>query len=104
MPQLFVPPALQLESIWRNFLKRTGLCHLKPGVMIPSVRAEWLRNRAGVLGERNFRRFYVGFVTSLLGSSMSTVAIFFLSALAQQSVVCAPYVKEEIWFLFVALR
>ena len=28
-----------------------------------------------MLGERNFRRFYVGFVTSLLGSSMSTVAI-----------------------------
>ena len=39
------------------------------------MRAEWLRSRVGVLGERNFRRFYVGFVTSLLGSSMSTVAI-----------------------------
>ena len=39
------------------------------------MRAEWLRSRAGVLGERNFRRFYAGFVTSLLGSSMSTVAI-----------------------------
>jgi MFS family permease len=39
------------------------------------VRAEWLRSRVGVLEERNFRRFYAGFVTSLLGSSMSTVAI-----------------------------
>ena len=39
------------------------------------MRAEWLRSRAGVLGERNFRRFYAGFVTSVLGSSMSTVAI-----------------------------
>ncbi len=39
------------------------------------MRAEWLRSRIGVLGERNFRRFYAGFVTSLLGSSMSTVAI-----------------------------
>ncbi|MGH3289804.1 MAG: MFS transporter [Streptosporangiaceae bacterium] len=39
------------------------------------MRAEWLRKRVGVLEERNFRRFYVGFVTSLLGSSMSTVAI-----------------------------
>jgi len=39
------------------------------------VRAEWLRRRVGVLAERNFRRFYTGFVTSLLGSSMSTVAI-----------------------------
>ena len=36
---------------------------------------EWLRNRAGVLAERNFRRFYAGYVTSLFGSSMSTVAI-----------------------------
>src|SRR5580704_17626289 len=39
------------------------------------MRAERLRSRVGVLEERNFRRFYVGFVTSLLGSSMSTVAI-----------------------------
>jgi MFS family permease len=39
------------------------------------VRAEWLRSRVGVLEERNFRRFYTGFVTSLFGSSMSTVAI-----------------------------
>ena len=35
---------------------------------------EWLRNRAGVLAEPNFRRYYAGYVTSLLGSSMSTVA------------------------------
>jgi MFS family permease len=39
------------------------------------VRAEWLHKRVGILAERNFRRFYTGFVTSLLGSSMSTVAI-----------------------------
>ena len=36
---------------------------------------EWLRNRAGVLAEPSFRRFFAGYVTSLLGSSMSTVAI-----------------------------
>jgi MFS family permease len=36
---------------------------------------EWLRRRAGVLAVPNFRRFYAGYVTSLLGSSMSTVAI-----------------------------
>ena len=30
---------------------------------------------AGVLAGPNFRRFYAGYVTSLLGSSMSTVAI-----------------------------
>jgi MFS family permease len=41
------------------------------------VWSEWLRRRAGVLGERNFRLFYTGFVTSQLGSSMSTVAIAF---------------------------
>jgi len=39
------------------------------------VRTELLRRRVGILGERNFRRFYAGFVTSLLGSSMSSVAI-----------------------------
>jgi MFS family permease len=43
--------------------------------MIRCVRREWLQRRAGVLRERNFRRFYTGYVTSLLGSSMSTVAI-----------------------------
>jgi MFS family permease len=36
---------------------------------------ERLRRRAGVLAGRDFRRFYTGYVTSLLGSSMSTVAI-----------------------------
>jgi MFS family permease len=39
------------------------------------VRTKWLQRRVGVLVEPNFRRFYAGFVTSLLGSSMSTVAI-----------------------------
>jgi MFS family permease len=37
--------------------------------------SEWLHRRAGVLAEPNFRRFYTGYVTSLFGSSMSTVAI-----------------------------
>jgi MFS family permease len=41
------------------------------------VRSEWLRRRAGVLGERDFRLFYTGYVTSQLGSSMSTVALAF---------------------------
>jgi len=36
---------------------------------------EWLRRRAGVLAVRDFRRFYAGYAPSLLGSSMSTVAI-----------------------------
>jgi MFS family permease len=33
--------------------------------------------RAGVLRERNFRRFFVGYTTSLLGTSMSAVAVAF---------------------------
>ena len=39
------------------------------------MRSQWLSDRAGVLAGRNFRRFYTGYVTSLLGTSMSTVAI-----------------------------
>jgi MFS family permease len=39
------------------------------------MRGKWLRRRAGVLTEPNFRRFYTGYVTSLLGSAMSPVAI-----------------------------
>ncbi len=39
------------------------------------LRREWLRRRAGVLAVPDFRRFYSGYVTSLLGSSMSSVAI-----------------------------
>jgi MFS family permease len=39
------------------------------------VGRDWLGHKVGVLGERNFRRFYAGYLTSLLGSSMSTVAI-----------------------------
>src|SRR5579864_3020968 len=40
-----------------------------------AMEREWLRRRVGVLAEPNFRRFYVGYVTSLLGSWMSTVAV-----------------------------
>ena len=36
-----------------------------------------LASRASVLRERNFRRFYAGYVTSLLGTSMSAVAVTF---------------------------
>ena len=39
------------------------------------MRRGWLRRRVGVLAVRDFRRFYAGYATSLLGSSMSTVAI-----------------------------
>jgi MFS family permease len=39
------------------------------------VKIDWLRDKAGVLAERNFRRFYTGYVTSLLGTSMSSIAL-----------------------------
>ncbi len=48
---------------------------LPAGVMIAFVRQRWLRSKAGVLAERNFRIFYIGYATSLLGTSMSTVAV-----------------------------
>jgi MFS family permease len=40
-------------------------------------RAEFAVNRLAPLRERNFRRFYAGYVTSLLGTSMSGVATIF---------------------------
>ena len=40
-------------------------------------RAEFAVNRLAPLRESNFRRFYTGYVTSLLGTSMSGVAIIF---------------------------
>jgi MFS family permease len=36
-----------------------------------------LSARLGPLAERNFRRFYIGYATSMLGTSMSAVAIAF---------------------------
>jgi MFS family permease len=43
--------------------------------MIQNVKTDWVRDKAGVLAERNFRRFYTGYVTSLLGTSMSSIAL-----------------------------
>jgi MFS family permease len=40
-------------------------------------RRQWRRGRLGPLAGRNFRRFYVGYTTSLLGTAMSAVAIAF---------------------------
>jgi MFS family permease len=42
-----------------------------------SFRSKFLSGRAGVLGGRNFRRFYIGYSASLLGTAMSSVAIAF---------------------------
>jgi Transmembrane secretion effector len=40
-------------------------------------RGKWRSGKLGMLAERNFRRFYVGYATSLLGTAMSAVAIAF---------------------------
>src|SRR5215831_3618105 len=39
--------------------------------------APTITRRASVLRGRNFRRFYIGYVTSLLGTSMSAIAVTF---------------------------
>jgi MFS family permease len=39
------------------------------------MKLKWLNGKAGVLQERDFRRFYTGYATSLLGSAMSPIAI-----------------------------
>jgi Transmembrane secretion effector len=54
-----------------------GDISIRPGSRILKWRGGFIGNSAGVLRERNFRRFYAGYVTSLLGSSMSTVALAF---------------------------
>jgi hypothetical protein len=40
-------------------------------------RGEWLNRRLGPLTERNFRIFFTGYATSLLGSAMAAIALTF---------------------------
>jgi hypothetical protein len=44
---------------------------------VNNSRGKWLSGRLGPLAGRNFRRFYIGYATSMLGTSMSAVAIAF---------------------------
>jgi Major Facilitator Superfamily len=44
---------------------------------VNNSRGKWSPGRLGPLRGRNFRRFYVGYATSMLGTSMSAVAIAF---------------------------
>jgi MFS family permease len=41
------------------------------------VHKKWRSGKLGVLAERNFRRFYIGYSASLLGTAMASVAIAF---------------------------
>ena len=47
------------------------------GISSSSYRSKLHRGKLGVLGKRDFRRFYVGYSASLLGTAMSSVAIAF---------------------------
>jgi MFS family permease len=47
------------------------------GIRSSSYRGKFLNSKLGVLGKRDFRRFYVGYSLSLLGTAMSSVAIAF---------------------------
>jgi MFS family permease len=67
---------------------------------------ESLRRRSGVLAVPNFRRFYAGYVTSLLGTSMSAVAIAWAvldnggSATGLGFVFAASVVSQVLWLPF----
>ena len=47
------------------------------GISSSSYRSKFNNGKLGVLGKRDFRRFYVGYSASLLGTAMSSVAIAF---------------------------
>jgi MFS family permease len=47
------------------------------GKSLSSYRSKFQNGKLGVLGKRDFRRFYVGYCASLLGTAMSSVAIAF---------------------------
>jgi Transmembrane secretion effector len=54
-----------------------GNASMQPGSRNRKWQSGFISNSAGVLRERNFRRFYTGYVTSLFGTSMSSVALAF---------------------------
>jgi len=47
------------------------------GISSSGYRSKFQNGKLGVLGKRDFRRFYVGYCASLLGTAMSSVAIAF---------------------------
>ena len=61
------------SSIPRRGLSRGKSAGPAPGGGVESA----IRRRLGVLAERNFRRFYIGYTSSLLGSAMSAIAVVF---------------------------
>jgi MFS family permease len=62
----------------KSAIRRRGQAGGKPAGPASGGRSgSAVRRRLGVLAERNFRRFYIGYATSLLGTSMSALAVVF---------------------------
>lgn len=62
----------------KSSIPRLSLCRGKPVGPVPGNRRHpAVRGKLAVLAERNFRRFYVGYTTSLLGTAMAAVAVAF---------------------------
>src|SRR5215471_14185480 len=60
-----------ISFLWLNRCSKSASTNGRCG------RSKWNSGKLGVLAGRNFRRFYVGYTTSLLGTAMSAVAIAF---------------------------
>jgi len=67
----------QLDGMVNNVSAGYRIPFIKRSKYVSRVRAEFAVNRLAPLRERNFRRFYAGYVTSRLGTSMSGVAVVF---------------------------
>ena len=68
---------MQSDGIVNNVLAGYRVPFSKRSKSLATRRTKFAVNRLAPLQERNFRRFYAGYVTSLLGTSMSGVAIIF---------------------------
>ncbi len=69
--------SVQLDGIVNVVRTRYGSPFRKRSKSFSSRSSSSAVNRLAPLRERNFRRFYTGYVTSLLGTSMSGVAVIF---------------------------
>ncbi len=67
----------QLDGMVNNVPAGRRIPFINRSKYVSRARAEFAVNRLAPLRERNFRRFYAGYVTSRLGTSMSRVAVVF---------------------------
>jgi MFS family permease len=66
-----------VEAVHAIRLRRLNSCGKSVSANGRCRRSKWRAGKLGVLAGRNFRRFYVGYAASLLGTAMSAVAIAF---------------------------